>query len=174
MCLAVNPQPPGNKRRDRSFAVKLESMPENAPFLGVNAVTLSESSLRDRPEATLSPLHASEIITSYHLPCPSRSTRLKRRPIGVSSMQLSTNCETAHLQSSTRKQVASPSRKKDGRPVPVVALGSMDPARLTFAEDFFSEHSSSFAKSRRPDVLGRAGKSNFERTVSSQFIGFPS
>jgi hypothetical protein len=86
-------------------------------------------------------------------------------------MQLSTNCETAH---SPRKQAASPSRKKDGQSVPVVALGSMDPASLTFAEDFFSEHSSSFAKSKRPDVLGRVGKSTFERSVSSQFFGFPS
>ncbi|MGO9434999.1 MAG: hypothetical protein ACLPH3_06095 [Terracidiphilus sp.] len=99
-------------------------------------------------------------------------------------MHILTNCDTTHSQSSNRKKAAAVRNKRNTLSAPLVAVETAirseiemekkRPARLTFAEDFLFEHSSSVAPSVGLGVLSRAGKSNIERSVPSQFFGFPS
>jgi hypothetical protein len=103
-------------------------------------------------------------------------------------MHLLANCDTIHSQSSTRKQAASARKaesvqsKKGSSSAPLVAAGTIlseiemgknGPANLTFAEDFLLEHSFSFGTNARPNLLSPAG-SNSDRSVPSQYFGFPS
>jgi hypothetical protein len=85
------------------------------------------------------------------------------------SMQIMTVCDKG--QSQFRGKITAARKNKVGSSVPDIAVSSTNAARMTFAEDFVSEHSFSFAKDRGLDGLG---KSNVERPGLSQLFGFPS